>query len=110
MPSGQRSAGKLMTERFCEVVDMNIVSYQRILQTADHLLAITDSWDSTHSCTSTAWLCTYLHLQVVLLESSDRVGGWMQSVHTKEGAVLELGPRSLRIAGAAGKTTLSLVS
>jgi oxygen-dependent protoporphyrinogen oxidase len=49
-------------------------------------------------------------LQVVLLESSDRVGGWMHSVRTKEGAVLELGPRSLRIAGTAGKTTLSLVS
>ena len=44
------------------------------------------------------------------MEGSNRVGGWMQSVHTEEGAVLELGPRSLRIAGAAGKTTLSLVS
>ena len=44
-----------------------------------------------------------------MLEGSDRVGGWMQSVCTKEGAVLELGPRSVRTAGAAGKTTLSLV-
>lgn len=49
-------------------------------------------------------------VQVVLLESSGRVGGWMHSVRTEEGAVLELGPRSLRTAGAAGKTTLSLVS
>lgn len=44
------------------------------------------------------------------MESSERVGGWIQSIHTEEGAVLELGPRSLRTAGAAGKTTLSLVS
>ena len=49
-------------------------------------------------------------VQVVLVESSGRVGGWMQSVRTEEGAVFELGPRSLRTAGAAGKTTLSLVS
>ena len=50
------------------------------------------------------------YLQVVLVEGSSRVGGWMQSVRTEEGAVLELGPRSLRTAGAAGRTTLSLVS
>ena len=48
-------------------------------------------------------------LQVVLLEGSGRVGGWVQSVQTDQGAVFELGPRSLRTAGAAGRTTLSLV-
>ena len=51
-----------------------------------------------------------LLLQVVLVEGSGRVGGWMQSVRTDEGAVLELGPRSLRTAGPAGRNTLSLVS
>jgi oxygen-dependent protoporphyrinogen oxidase len=49
-------------------------------------------------------------LNVVLVEGSGRVGGWMQSVRTDEGAVLELGPRSLRTAGPAGINTLSLVS
>lgn len=54
---------------------------------------------------------SFLHrAQVVVLEASERVGGWVHSAHTEEGAVLELGPRSLRIAGAAGKTTLALVS
>ena len=43
------------------------------------------------------------------MEGSERIGGWMQSVHTEEGAVLELGPRSLRIVGPAGKTALALV-
>lgn len=52
----------------------------------------------------------YVRVQVILLESSERVGGWMHSMRTEEGAVLELGPRSLRTAGPAGKTTLSLVS
>ena len=34
----------------------------------------------------------------------------MHSVRTEDGAVMELGPRSVRTAGAAGKATLSLVS
>ena len=54
--------------------------------------------------------CESGHVQVVLVEASDRVGGWMQSVQTEEGAVFELGPRSLRTAGASGRTALSLVS
>ena len=60
-------------------------------------------------CTVVARIYTTDVLQVVLLEGSGRVGGWVQSVRTEEGAVLELGPRSLRTAGLAGKTTLSLV-
>lgn len=46
---------------------------------------------------------------MVLVEGSSRVGGWVQSVRTDRGAVFELGPRSVRVAGPAGKTTLSLV-
>ena len=34
----------------------------------------------------------------------------MHSVRTEDGAVMELGPRSVRTAGTAGKATLSLVS
>ena len=45
-----------------------------------------------------------------LFEAAEKVGGWVRSERTEEGAVMELGPRSLRVAGASGKTTLALVS
>ena len=48
-------------------------------------------------------------LEVALFEASNRVGGWIRSEHSKEGAVFELGPRSLRTAGIAGKTSLEVV-
>lgn len=47
--------------------------------------------------------------EVVLVEASERVGGWMRSEKAPSGGVLELGPRSLRTAGRAGKVTLALV-
>ena len=46
---------------------------------------------------------------ITVLESSDRVGGWLQSFVTEEGAVFELGPRSIRPAGNAGMATLKIV-
>lgn len=49
-------------------------------------------------------------LNVVLLEGTSRTGGWVQSdriAHT--GAVHELGPRSLRVAGKSGKIALAVV-
>ena len=49
-------------------------------------------------------------VDVILLESSKKVGGWVRSEKTAEGAVFELGPRSLRTAGAVGKHSLRLVS
>lgn len=33
---------------------------------------------------------------VVLLEASNRVGGWLHSLHHPSGALMELGPRTLR--------------
>ena len=48
-------------------------------------------------------------LEIALYEASNRVGGWIKSEKSKEGAVFELGPRSLRTAGIVGKTTLELV-
>ena len=48
-------------------------------------------------------------LEVALFEATNRVGGWVKSERSEEGAVFELGPRSLRTAGVVGKTTLELV-
>ena len=48
--------------------------------------------------------------EVVLLESSHRLGGWINSERTaNNGAVHELGPRSMRVAGNTGKTALAMV-
>ena len=47
---------------------------------------------------------------ITVLESNDRVGGWLQSCVTEQGAVFELGPRSIRPAGEAGMATLKIVS
>ncbi|XP_025899038.1 protoporphyrinogen oxidase [Nothoprocta perdicaria] len=48
--------------------------------------------------------------KVVLLEGSARLGGWLQSTRTEDGAVFEHGPRGVRPAGAAGRDTLRMVS
>ncbi|XP_038624647.1 protoporphyrinogen oxidase [Tachyglossus aculeatus] len=48
--------------------------------------------------------------KVVLVEGSDRLGGWIRTVRGEDGAVFELGPRGVRPAGAAGARTLLMVS
>ncbi|XP_063583069.1 protoporphyrinogen oxidase isoform X6 [Pongo abelii] len=48
--------------------------------------------------------------KVVLVESSERLGGWIRSVRGPNGAIFELGPRGIRPAGALGAQTLLLVS
>lgn len=45
---------------------------------------------------------------VSLLEASNRVGGWIRSRVSPNGAIFEQGPRSIRVPGA-GKNTLDLV-
>ncbi|XP_072166347.1 protoporphyrinogen oxidase-like [Diadema setosum] len=50
------------------------------------------------------------HKKIVLLEGSPRIGGWIHSNLTPEGAVHERGTRSIRPAGIVGKNTLDLVS
>ena len=61
---------------------------------------------------SAAWNLTKTSttVKVVLYEASRRVGGWISSERTNNGAVFELGPRSLRTAGASARTTMELVS
>ena len=46
---------------------------------------------------------------ITVLESSGRAGGWMQSWTGENGAVFELGPRSIRPVGKAGRATLKIV-
>ncbi|KAM8920907.1 protoporphyrinogen oxidase [Pelodytes ibericus] len=48
--------------------------------------------------------------KVILLEGSSRLGGWMHSTRTDDGAIFEHGPRGLRPAGVVGRNTLSMVS
>ncbi|XP_054549507.1 protoporphyrinogen oxidase isoform X2 [Talpa occidentalis] len=48
--------------------------------------------------------------KVVLVEGSERLGGWIRSVRGPDGAIFELGPRGIRPAGALGARTLLLVS
>nr|XP_060499211.1 protoporphyrinogen oxidase [Panthera onca] len=48
--------------------------------------------------------------KVVLVEASERLGGWIRSVRGPGGAIFELGPRGIRPAGALGARTLLLVS
>ncbi|XP_053134257.1 protoporphyrinogen oxidase isoform X2 [Hemicordylus capensis] len=48
--------------------------------------------------------------KVILLEGSSRLGGWIHSTRTEDGAVFEHGPRGIRPAGAVGKNTLRMVS
>lgn len=48
--------------------------------------------------------------KIVVLESSNRFGGWVDTVQNDRNGVLhELGPRSLRRAGKSGENTLQLV-
>ncbi|XP_064331120.1 protoporphyrinogen oxidase isoform X2 [Phalacrocorax carbo] len=48
--------------------------------------------------------------KVLLLEASARLGGWLQSTRTAEGAVFEHGPRGIRPGGAVGTDTLHMVT
>ncbi|XP_075048520.1 protoporphyrinogen oxidase [Mixophyes fleayi] len=48
--------------------------------------------------------------KVILLEGSNRLGGWMRSTKTEDGAVFEHGPRGMRPGGVVGKNTLCMVS
>ncbi|XP_007908344.1 protoporphyrinogen oxidase isoform X3 [Callorhinchus milii] len=48
--------------------------------------------------------------KVILLEASGRLGGWVQSTRTEDGAIFEHGPRGVRPAGTVGKNTLQMVS
>uniref|UniRef100_A0A8C9ZHQ9 Protoporphyrinogen oxidase n=1 Tax=Sander lucioperca TaxID=283035 RepID=A0A8C9ZHQ9_SANLU len=50
-----------------------------------------------------------LCLQVIVLESSSRFGGWLWSTRRSDGAVFEHGPRGIRPAGAVGHNTLNMV-
>uniref|UniRef100_A0A8C5VXE7 Protoporphyrinogen oxidase n=1 Tax=Microcebus murinus TaxID=30608 RepID=A0A8C5VXE7_MICMU len=47
--------------------------------------------------------------KVVLVEGSERLGGWIRSVRGSDGAIFELGPRGIRPAGALGARTLLMV-
>ena len=61
---------------------------------------------------SAAWnlLRATAPVKLTLYESSHNVGGWMKSLKTKDGAVYEMGPRSLRTAGTAARVAMELVS
>ncbi|XP_042640733.1 protoporphyrinogen oxidase isoform X1 [Tyto alba] len=48
--------------------------------------------------------------KVLLLEAGARLGGWLQSTRTADGAVFEQGPRGVRPGGAVGTSTLHMVS
>uniref|UniRef100_A0A7N4PZL7 Protoporphyrinogen oxidase n=1 Tax=Sarcophilus harrisii TaxID=9305 RepID=A0A7N4PZL7_SARHA len=47
--------------------------------------------------------------KVILIEASQRLGGWIRSVRGEDGAVFELGPRGIRPAGELGARTLLMV-
>ncbi|GAB6024316.1 hypothetical protein CHUAL_009006 [Chamberlinius hualienensis] len=47
--------------------------------------------------------------KVYLLESSKRVGGWLQSKKLADGSIVEVGPRSIRFAGKSGQNIIKLV-
>lgn len=59
---------------------------------------------------SAAWNLTRstAPVEVAIYEASSSVGGWMKSTK-KNGAVYELGPRSLRTAGASARIAMELV-
>ena len=46
---------------------------------------------------------------ISLLERSSRLGGWTQSYKTENGAIMETGPRSVRVSGDSAKSTLKMV-
>lgn len=47
--------------------------------------------------------------QLILLEGSNRLGGWIRTENSKSGAIFEKGPRTIRPAGAAGLNTLRMI-
>jgi oxygen-dependent protoporphyrinogen oxidase len=47
---------------------------------------------------------------ITVLESSARLGGWIQSKRYDDGTIFELGPRGMRPAGPSGAASLQLVS
>ena len=48
-------------------------------------------------------------ISVSLLEASSRFGGWVNTVQYPDGCTFELGPRTLRPVGIAGKCSLKIV-
>ena len=46
---------------------------------------------------------------ITVIETSPRLGGWMSSVATKEGALFERGPRGMRPVGEPGLASLNMV-
>lgn len=48
--------------------------------------------------------------QIVVIEGSNRLGGWIQSERLQDGTVFEGGPRSFRFGGKVEAKTLELVS
>ena len=49
-------------------------------------------------------------VEVTVYEAASRVGGWMASSKTSDGAVFEMGPRSLRTAGPSARVAMELVN
>lgn len=66
------------------------------------------SLNQASCCTYAEFVCFYL--QVIVLESSSRFGGWLWSTRRSDGAVFEHGPRGIRPAGAMGHNTLNMVN
>ncbi|CAL4105582.1 unnamed protein product, partial [Meganyctiphanes norvegica] len=46
--------------------------------------------------------------RILVLEASDRLGGWVNSKRYEDGIIYEMGPRTLRVAYNAGANTLAL--
>lgn len=46
--------------------------------------------------------------KIIVLESAGRVGGWMKTYNTADGAKMEMGPRTIRPVGPPGLNTLAL--
>lgn len=59
-------------------------------------------------------ICMYItnifFKQIVVIEGSNRLGGWIQSERLQDGTVFEGGPRSFRFGGKVEAKTLELVS
>jgi len=47
--------------------------------------------------------------KVIVLESSSRLGGWIQTTRNADGVLYEKGPRTIRPAGVQGANTLALI-
>lgn len=52
----------------------------------------------------------YCSVQIILLESSSRLGGWVSTLRHEDGSLFERGPRSIRGVGRPGYNTLEMVS